>query len=186
MTSETFAGGVAETAVVTISLLLAALKSSLLRYFTDLIESEGSDACSAVLISLFDFGQTIIRSGAFPSQWVTLSMMGYQSMIKLFDVAADILSREGFVPGSGELEDDFDQLLWQKCLRTLCETLGSSDLALEDLSPQRRRATWIIAGDLREAGSGILQRLLGIVEARPERLAAVRAHLCLKIVTTSR
>jgi dedicator of cytokinesis protein 3 len=156
--SGTLNCGLAESAVVILSLILATPRANLLRYLLEVLDIEGAESCAAVLKATYDFSASVISWKAFPSQWLTLSLMAFSSVIKFVDAAAEVMDREVFIPPVKNTEA-FDEQLWMKCFNLLCDLCGSQELALEDQTHQRRRAGWIIAGDLRDDGAGLLLRL---------------------------
>lgn len=156
--SATFNCGLAESAVVIFTLILSAPRANLSRFLAEILEIEGSEACSTILKSLFDFCKSVIRFDAFPRQWLTLSLMCFSAIIRSMDPAAELLEKEVFIPPVRDA-DSFDVHLWMKCFELLCDLCGSEELALEDQTQQRRRAEWIVAGDLRDDGAALLLRL---------------------------
>ncbi|KAK8853154.1 hypothetical protein IAR55_003855 [Kwoniella newhampshirensis] len=156
--TETFNCGLAETAVVILTLIMASPQPNISRCLNEILEIDGSATCIATLKSTFDFCSSVIAFQAFPSQWLTLSLMAFSAIIKLMECVADLLEKEAFVPPIKQTEA-FDVELWTKCFELLCDLCGSEELALEEQTQQRRRAEWIIAGDLRDAGADLLMRL---------------------------
>jgi dedicator of cytokinesis protein 3 len=154
--------GLAETAVVILSLILATPRVNLVRYLLEVLDIEGTEVCSNVLKSTFGFASSAIRWKAFPSQWLTVALMSFSAVVKLLDAAAELMQRDDFIPPV-ENAEGFDEELWRKCLELLCDVCGSEELALEDQSQQRRRAGWIIAGDLRDQGANLLLTLWNAV-----------------------
>ncbi|WRT70308.1 uncharacterized protein IL334_007306 [Kwoniella shivajii] len=156
--SETFNCGLAETAVVILTLVLSSPKANITRWMTEMIDIEGVSSLSQTLKSSFDFCSSVVRFTAFPNQWLTLALMSFSSVFRFLSTVTPLLETEHFIP-SVQNADTFDVSLWTKCFELLCELCGSDELALEDMTQQRRRAEWIIAGDLRDEGSALLMRL---------------------------
>jgi dedicator of cytokinesis protein 3 len=158
----TFVPGLAETATVIITLILATPRRNMINWMMEILDIEGLQYVTKTLKSIFDFCSSVIRFDAFPKQWLTLSLMCFRGILRLLDPIAEVLDREAFIP-SVENADGFDVRLWMSCFALLCEICGSEELALEDHTQQRRRAEWIIAGDLRDEGAGLLLRLWNAV-----------------------
>ena len=127
-----------------------------------ILDIEGTEACATTLKAIFDFCKSIVRFDAFPRQWLTLGLMCFSAIVRLMDVVAGILEREAFIPPA-KGSAGFDVQLWTKCFELLSDLCGSDELALEDQTQQRRRAEWIIAGDLRDEGAALLLRLWNAV-----------------------
>lgn len=157
-TSGIFNGSLAECTVVVCTLILASPKRNLSSWFKELLDIEGADATSTILQTIFDFAQSIVQYESFPRQWLTLGLMCLQAIVKVLDPIAKIMEREAFIPPV-QRADEFDLRLWTKAFELLCELCASEELALEDQAPQRRRAEWIIAGDLRDQGADLLLRM---------------------------
>jgi dedicator of cytokinesis protein 3 len=160
--SELFKCSMAETAVVILSLVLASPSSNIGRWLSEILDIEGVQACSQLLVSIFAFSKSIIRHEAFPKTWLTLSLMAHGSIVKLLGAAAEIMEREAFIPPV-KTSDDFNVVLWTECFELLCDLTGSESLALEEHTHQKRRAGWVIAGDLRDEAVALLVKLWNAV-----------------------
>ncbi len=123
-----------------------------------MLDIEGIETCSTTLELLYDVCMSIIRFDAFPRQWLTLSLMCFQAILRILEPIADLMDGEAFNPPVRDAER-FDVQLWTKCFELLCVLCGSDELALEDQTQQRRRAEWIMTGDLRDDGAALLSRL---------------------------
>nr|XP_018260970.1 uncharacterized protein I303_06687 [Kwoniella dejecticola CBS 10117]OBR83128.1 hypothetical protein I303_06687 [Kwoniella dejecticola CBS 10117] len=156
--SETFNSGLAETAVVILTLVLASPRPNITRWLNEVLDIEGVSSLSDTLKMTFKFCRSVIAFEAFPKTWLTLSLMSFSSILKFLTTLTPILESENFIP---KMDDAnlFDSALWTGLFELLCEFLGSEELVLEDMSQQRRRAEWIIVGDLRDEGSILLTRL---------------------------
>lgn len=156
--SEIFNCGLAETAVVVLSLVFASPQRNLSRWLAEMLDIQGTVACSQTLMTVFRFAKSVLRAEAFPKQWLTLSLMAHGAILRFMTATADILEKEEFIPVIKD-SSDFDITLWTECLELLCDVCLSDALTLEEQTHQRRRAGWIIAGDLREEGVALLERL---------------------------
>nr|XP_019044242.1 hypothetical protein I302_07525 [Kwoniella bestiolae CBS 10118]OCF23172.1 hypothetical protein I302_07525 [Kwoniella bestiolae CBS 10118] len=156
--SETFNCGLAENAMVILTLILSSPRPNITRWLNEVLDIEGVSSLSETLRSTFKFFSSVIGFSAFPKQWLTLSLMSFSSILKFLTTLSPLLESEHFIPPI-ENADTFDITLWTKLFELLCEFCGSEELALEDMTQQRRRAEWIIAGDLRDEGAELLGRL---------------------------
>nr|XP_019010242.1 uncharacterized protein I206_04710 [Kwoniella pini CBS 10737]OCF49023.1 hypothetical protein I206_04710 [Kwoniella pini CBS 10737] len=156
--SETFNCGLAETAVVILTLILSSPQPNITRWLNEVLDIEGVSSLSETLKLTFNFCRSVISFEAFPKSWLTLSLMSFSSILRFITTLTPILETENFIPKI-QIAEAFDSALWSGLFELLCEFLGSDELALEDMSQQRRRAEWIIVGDLRDEGSVLLMRL---------------------------
>lgn len=156
--SDIFNCGLAEAAVVILSLVMASPAQNLSRWLSEMLEIEGASTCSQTLSSIFRFAKSILAADAFPKQWLTLTLMAHGAIVRFMSSAADILEKESFIPAVKD-STEFDVSLWSECLELLCDLCLSDALTLEEHTHQRRRAGWIIAGDLREESVNLLVRL---------------------------
>ncbi|KAL7418467.1 Deoxycytidine kinase 1 [Cryptotrichosporon argae] len=154
----TFNCGLAEITAVIFTLVLSTPRANIIRWFLEMLDLSGTAALSVTLNLVFDFCHSVIRFEAFPRQWLTLSLMCFGGVVRLMDPIAEVLKCEAFIPGVKDT-DNFDTELWTKCFRLLCDLCGHDELALEDQSLQKRRAAWIIAGDVRDEGARLLHDL---------------------------
>jgi len=155
--SEIFKCSMAETAVVILSLILASPVNNFHRWLSEILDIEGTRACSKLLVSMFTFAKSIIAFEAFPKTWLTLSLMAHGSIVKMLGASATILEKDDFIPVVRE-SGTFDVTLWTEYFEVLCDLIGSEALALEEHTHQKRRAGWVIAGDLRDDAVGLLVR----------------------------
>ncbi|TYJ58828.1 hypothetical protein B9479_000260 [Cryptococcus floricola] len=166
--SEIFNCSLTECGVVITTLILATPRTNIERWFNEMLEYEGTETCSEVFVQIFDFAESIISFKAFPSQWLTLRLMCFSGILKALECIATVLEKPVFVPPPPSVSDpnisveeqvSFDVDLWKRLFGLLCDFCGSPELALEEQTQQRRRAEWIVAGDLRDVGAGLLWRL---------------------------
>ncbi|WVQ72639.1 hypothetical protein IAR50_002198 [Cryptococcus sp. DSM 104548] len=166
--SEIFNCCLTECGVVITTLILATPRTNIERWLNEMVEYEGTETCSEFFVQVFDFAESIIGFKAFPSQWLTLRLMSFSGVLKALECIATVMEKPVFVPPppaasnletSVEGEVSFNVDLWRRLFSLLCGFCGSPELALEEQTQQRRRAEWIVAGDLRDAGAGLLWRL---------------------------
>ncbi|EIW72245.1 hypothetical protein TREMEDRAFT_25841 [Tremella mesenterica DSM 1558] len=156
--SSPFNPSLGETCVVILSLILASPSRNILAWLTEVLDIDGAEGTSSLLLRIFAFGTSVVRFDAFPSQWLTLRLMTFSSIIKWIDVIAVLLEKEDFIPPV-ERTEEFDVKLWMGCFDLLCDICGNEELALEEHTQQRRRAEWIIAGDMRDEAAALLLKL---------------------------
>lgn len=156
--SEIFNCGLAETAVVILSLVFATPQQNLSRWLSEMLDIQGTWACSQTLTTIFRFAKSVLRAEAFPKEWLTLSLMAHGAIVRFMSAAVEVMEKEEFIPLVKD-SSEFDVLIWTECLELLCDVCLSEALTLEEHTHQRRRAGWIIAGDLREEAIALLVRL---------------------------
>ena len=156
-TAGTFNCGLAECATVIFTLVLAAPRTNLCRWLNELVEIEGAVSTSTIFQTVFTICSSVIHFEPFPKTWLTLKLMCLGGIIRLVDAITEVISKEEFIPPM-EHSTSFDVKLWTDMFELLCDLCDSDQLALEDQTQQRRRAQWIISGDLREEASALLLR----------------------------
>lgn len=154
----TFRCGLAEVSVVIFTLVIATPRANIVRWFEEIVDMQGETQAKETLMTAFSVFNSIINFEAFPRQWLTLSGLAFTAVIRFLEAVVQFLARPEFVPPIEEMER-FDVKLWTQCLELLCDLCASDELALEEQGLQRRRAAWIIAGDLRDEGAALLHRL---------------------------
>ena len=156
--SDIYKCSMAETAVVILSLILASPINNIHRWLSEILDIEGVQACSKLLVSTFKFAKSIISFEAFPKTWLTISLMAHGSIVKMLSCVAEVMDKDVFIPPIRD-SGDFDASLWTGFFEVLCDLIGSEALALEEHTHQKRRAGWVIAGDLRDEAVALLVRL---------------------------
>jgi dedicator of cytokinesis protein 3 len=111
---------------------------------------------SPLLIQLFEVYTSILSSEAFPSTWLNSYILVHKAIINHLETISEVMAQ--FYNPEPEDADSFDTGLWLAFFNLLLRTAGSEALAVEHLPPQKRRAVWRIAGDLRKKGAQLLQR----------------------------
>jgi len=162
----TFKCGLVEVAVVIFTLVISSPRANIIRWLEEKLDLDGIDQVKDILKLAFDVFNSVIRFDAFPQQWLTLSGLAFTAVTRFLEPLISFLSRSEFVPPIEEM-DKFDVDLWSRCIELLCDLLGSSELALEEQGLQRRRAAWIIAGDLRDQGAVQLTKLWNAIGWQP-------------------
>lgn len=114
-----------------------------------------TNALSPLLIQSFEVYTSILSSEAFPALWLNSHILVHKAVINHLVTISEVMI-QFYNPDPDEAES-FDTGLWLAFFNLLLKTAGSEALAVEHLPPQRRRAVWRIAGDLRKRGAQLLQ-----------------------------
>jgi dedicator of cytokinesis protein 3 len=143
-----------------------------------MLDIQGRESTAARLGLIISFAQSVVDGEAYPENWMTINLVSLSGVIKVMRAVGDLLQKPEFLPASsinGATDEDdvtdvdatslaepktmFDVELWRRILVLLCDYCASSQLALEDHTTQRRRAGWIIVGDLRDECATLLIKL---------------------------
>ncbi|KAG5646304.1 hypothetical protein DXG03_003901 [Asterophora parasitica] len=152
-----FNPGLGETAIVFLVLILASPIKHILDFLENSLEIEGRDRFVSLLSLFFNVASSILENDAFPKSWLNVNILAHRVLIKMMHPIATIMEKE-FIPPQ-ESESQFDANLWRECLSMLLKLLSSDKLVIEEFSPQKRRAVWRLAGDIRGEGASILLTL---------------------------
>ncbi|KAF9451260.1 hypothetical protein P691DRAFT_796987 [Macrolepiota fuliginosa MF-IS2] len=154
---DMFSPALGETAVVFLVLILALPVKDILNFLESSLVIEGRERFISLLSQLFKVATSILDNDAFPRTWLNINILAHKVLIKMMEPVATILEKE-FIPPQ-EQESDFDSNLWRECFYMLLRLLSSDQLVIEEFSPQKRRAVWRLAGDIRGEGATILLNL---------------------------
>ncbi|KAG6878530.1 hypothetical protein C0993_004428 [Termitomyces sp. T159_Od127] len=152
-----FNPGLGETAIVFLVLILSSPTKQIVDFLMNSLDFEGRDRFVALMSQFFTVATSILDNDAFPKSWLNVNILAHKVLIKIMDPIAQIMERE-FIPAQ-DSEFQFDANLWKECLNMLLRLLSSDQLVIEEFSPQKRRAVWRLAGDIRGEGAGILLNL---------------------------
>ncbi|EEB95419.1 hypothetical protein MPER_05616, partial [Moniliophthora perniciosa FA553] len=122
-----------------------------------------------LLSNFFKIATSILDNDAFPKTWLNVNILSLKVLVKMLDPVSTLLVKE-FIPPQ-ENESQFDPQLWREAFYMLLKLLSSDKLVIEEFSPQKRRAVWRLAGDIRGEGATIMLTLwnaLGWVERGSE------------------
>ncbi|KAF8919995.1 cytoplasmic protein [Mucidula mucida] len=152
-----FNAGLGETAIV----FLVLVSSSPVKHILDFLESsldiEGQDRFVTLMLQFFKVATSILDNDAFPKTWLNVNILAHRMLVKMMDPISTILEKE-FIPPQ-DSESQFDAQLWRAAFHMLLKLLSSEQLVIEDFSPQKRRAVWRLAGDVRGQGATIMLTL---------------------------
>ncbi|KDN50840.1 hypothetical protein K437DRAFT_273050 [Tilletiaria anomala UBC 951] len=151
--------GLAEIAAVLNVLLMLSPRKHLASFLDEQLDLEGPEATATFLHNYFDTATSLLHNDAYPSTWLNFNVLTHQMVLKMIDPAAKLLIRVFIPTAPAQSPDSFDTELWMAGLNTLLTLLSSSQLVIEDFKPQRRRAVWRLAGDIRGEGAQIFARL---------------------------
>ncbi|GAC97073.1 hypothetical protein PHSY_004657 [Pseudozyma hubeiensis SY62] len=149
--------GLIEVAAVLMVLLVLSPRKHLSSFLEEERDLGGDERASTVLLDFFHVATSILSYEAFPSTWLNLNIFSHQMVLKMADPIASIMVRH-YIP-SAEQSDKFDTTLWRSCLTMVLTLLSSDQLVIEQFKPQRRRAVWRLAGDIRGEGAQIFAKL---------------------------
>lgn len=157
MTSNFLNCGLGEISAVLIVLVMLSPVKHLSSFLDEHLDLEGSDRTSKFLQDFSDVTSSILLNEAYPSSWLNCNILAHQMVLKMADPLAALLMRD-FIPAP---EDSltFNIDLWRSCLNMLVTLLCSDQLIIEKFKPQRRRAVWRLAGDIRGEGARIFAKL---------------------------
>ncbi|CAE6455016.1 unnamed protein product [Rhizoctonia solani] len=147
----------AETATVFLTLVQSSPRKHLLGFLESTLDIEGRDHLAKFMSLFFKVAISILHHDAYPTHWLNVNVMAHKVILKMADPVGVMLTRE-FIPEESHA-DQFDAALWYDALAMLMSLLASEQLVIEEFSPQKRRAVWRLAGDLRGEGANILLRL---------------------------
>lgn len=169
--------GLGETAVVLLVLVLSSPKKLLQSFFDGVVDFEGPEKLTSLLLKLFKVASSILSNDAWPSNWLNINILAHKVLIKIFDPVGTILEQK-YIP-TDQNGPAFDTVLWKEAFSVLLRLLSSEQLVIEDFSPQKRRAVWRLASDIRGEGAAILLRLwtaLGWPTEEPEGGSVTRVQ----------
>ncbi|GAW01788.1 cytoplasmic protein [Lentinula edodes] len=159
ITSEahSFNPGLAEAAVVLLVLILSSPPKAISEFLESSLDIEGRDRFVALLSHFFTVSISILENECFPKTWLNINILAHQVLVKMMNPISTLLNHE-FIPPQ-EAEATFDPSLWKEAFTMLLKLLSSEQLCIEEFSPQKRRAVWRLAGDIRGEGASIMLTL---------------------------
>ncbi|KAH8918163.1 hypothetical protein BT69DRAFT_1354118 [Atractiella rhizophila] len=158
---------VGEIAVVLLVMILLSPIKILNNFFSGALEVEGKDNLARFLSSFFQVSTSILENEAFPSDWLNINVLAHRVVVKLVGPVADLLEKN-FIPPTAQ-SYTFNTSLWRSFFEMVLKLLASPQLVIEEFSPQKRRAVWRLAGDIRGEGAAVLLRLWDAIGWPEER-----------------
>ncbi|KAI0063692.1 hypothetical protein BV25DRAFT_405860 [Artomyces pyxidatus] len=152
-----FSPALGETAIVFLVLVLSSSKKHLLNFFESMFEIEGRDNFATLMTQFFKVATSILDNDPWPSNWLNVNILSHKVLVKMMDSVAVLLERD-FIPDE-KASFQFNPDLWRDGIQMLLKLLSSDQLVIEEFSPQKRRAVWRLAGDIRGEGAAILLQL---------------------------
>lgn len=149
--------GLVEISAVLMVLIVLSPRKHLSSFLDEERDLGGDERSSKFLSDFFEVATSILSYEAFPSTWLNLNLFSHQMVLKMADPIASMMVHH-FIP-SAEHSDKFDTTLWRSCLTMLLTLLSSDQLVIEQFKPQRRRAVWRLAGDIRGEGAQIFAKM---------------------------
>ncbi|KAJ7129841.1 C2 domain in Dock180 and Zizimin proteins-domain-containing protein [Mycena crocata] len=156
-TDNVFNPGLGETATVFLVLILSSPTKHILNFLELSLDIEGRDRFVALLSQFFKVATSILENDAFPKTWLNINVLAHKVLIKIMEPIATILEKE-FIPPQ-ETQAQFNAQLWRDDFSMFLKLLSSDQLVIEEFSPQKCRAVWRLAGDIRGDGAAILLTL---------------------------
>ncbi|KAJ7675067.1 cytoplasmic protein [Mycena rosella] len=156
-TDNVFNPGLGETATVFLVLILSSSTKHILNFLSSSLDIEGRDRFVALLSQFFKVATSILENDAFPKTWLNINVLAHKVLIKIMDPIASIMEKE-FIPPQ-EAQAQFNAPLWREGFYMFLKLLSSDQLVIEEFSPQKCRAVWRLAGDIRGDGASILLTL---------------------------
>lgn len=149
--------GLVEISAVLMVLIVLSPRKHLSSFLEEERDIGGDERVSKILFDFFEVATSILSYEAFPSTWLNLNIFSHQMVLKMADPLASVMVRH-FIP-SAEQSETFNTTLWRSCFMMLLTLLSSDQLVIEQFKPQRRRAVWRLAGDIRGEGAQIFAKL---------------------------
>ncbi|KAL1687532.1 hypothetical protein GGG16DRAFT_127866 [Schizophyllum commune] len=179
-----FIPGLGEIAIVILSLILSTPKKMMLAFLDDSLGIEGPERFVSLLTQFFAVATSVLDYEAFPPAWLNANVLAHKVLIRMLEPITSIME-SNFIPPQEE-QASFRADLWRQCFGVLLKLLSSDQLVIEEFSPQKRRAVWRLAGDVRGQGADLLLNLwqsLGWAEnsvggmATPVKYGGYQVHL---------
>ncbi|PFH51985.1 hypothetical protein AMATHDRAFT_74495 [Amanita thiersii Skay4041] len=152
-----FSPGLGEISVVLLVLILSSPTHHILDFLQSSLDIEGRERFLAFLSQFFKVAISILENNSFPKTWLNVNILAHKVLMKMMEPITRILQKEFIPPQDSEAQ--FNAALWKECLYMLLLLLSSDQLVIEEFSPQKRRAVWRLAGDVRGEGAAILLNL---------------------------
>ncbi|KAG7090843.1 hypothetical protein E1B28_009925 [Marasmius oreades] len=154
---QLFNPGLGEIAIVFLVLLLSSPTKDILNFLEDSLAIEGRERSVTLLSHFFTVATSILENDAFPKTWLNVNILAHKVLVRMLDPVSNLLLKE-FIPPE-DMESQFNPTLWREAFYMILKLLSSEKLVIEEFSPQKRRAVWRLAGDIRGEGAAIMFNL---------------------------
>ncbi|KAJ8077057.1 Deoxycytidine kinase 1 [Marasmius tenuissimus] len=152
-----FNPGLGETAIAILVLILCSPTKDIVNFLESSLLIEGRERFVTLLSNFFSVGTSILENDAFPETWLNVNILAHKVLVRMLAPISALLSKE-FVPPE-PMESEFNPSLWREAFYMILKLLSSEKLVIEEFSPQKRRAVWRLAGDIRGEGATIMFNL---------------------------
>ncbi|CAG8552369.1 31262_t:CDS:2 [Gigaspora margarita] len=149
--------GLGEIAAVILQIMYLLSQDHLKEHLLSTYYREGHDATAEFLILLFQVCRSVLINEAFPESWLNMNIMAHKVFLKFLEPISSLLEKN-YIPDK-EAPDTFNEQLWKEYFNCLLSLLTSKHLVIENFTPQKRRAVWRLARDLRGQGAKLLSTL---------------------------
>ncbi|CAG8777311.1 36374_t:CDS:2, partial [Racocetra persica] len=149
--------GLGEIAAVILQIMYLLSQDHLKEHLLSTYYREGHDATAEFLILLFQVCRSVLINEAFPESWLNMNIMALKVFLKFLEPISSLLEKN-YIPDK-EAPDTFNEQLWREYFNCLLSLLTSKHLVIENFTPQKRRAVWRLARDLRGQGAKLLSTL---------------------------
>ncbi|TIB91721.1 hypothetical protein E3Q19_02279 [Wallemia mellicola] len=160
--------GLGEIASVILVIIQLLPQKRILDFIQEHSEIEGEKNLTRFLTNIFSFSIGVLDhkdSGIdeklipcpYPPSWLNISIFAHRMVLKLAESVSVVMEKQ-FVP-SIDFANEFNRNLWRVCFEMYIRLLASNQLIIEEHTPQKRRAVWKLAGDLRGEGAQTFTKL---------------------------
>ncbi|CAG8572594.1 10759_t:CDS:2, partial [Paraglomus occultum] len=156
-TNLTVSSGLGEVSAVVLQMIFLISQDRMREHLLSMYYREGHEKMAEFLVQLFHISRAILKNEAFPVSWLNMNIMAHKVLLKLLEPVS-IMMEKNFIPDR-ESPEEFNVELWKEYFKCLLCLLTSSHLVIEEFSPQKRRAIWRLAGDIRGQGAKLLSSL---------------------------
>ncbi|GEM10501.1 dedicatorof cytokinesis 3/4/5 [Rhodotorula toruloides] len=155
-TERSIQPGVGEIICVLLTLVHLASKETFVGWLHSLQKVEGPDTLAELIVQLCRLAKSALEHDMLPDKWLSFDLFAHSTALKLAD-ANDIIVRRHFLPPQ-DAAFSFRTALWEVYLGMVLGLVSSPQLAIENFSPQKRRAVWQLTGDMRAEGAALIDR----------------------------
>ncbi|CAH1759237.1 2984_t:CDS:2 [Entrophospora sp. SA101] len=155
--SNKMSSGLGEIATVLLQIIYLVSQKNMKEHLLSTYYREGHDSTAEFLIILFQVARSVLINDAFPKSWLNMNMIAHKTFLKVLEPIS-IMMEKNYIPDK-EAPNSFNEELWREYFNCLLCLLTSRHLVIEDFTPQKRRAIWRLAGDIRGQGAKLLSTL---------------------------